>query len=130
MHGRNQTVCKKGKWILNSNACSQNMQSGHKDEIWHRKMYHSSNEKRQLTEWNNQIKTKLEHLKKRKPTNTWGFWKLTPSNKWRWKKKRKKEYSRRTRKVHETKTYQRNKYQGCPPCKIFGTILKVDLRRT
>ena len=26
---------------------------------------------------------KIEHSAKRKPTNTWGYWKLTPSNKWR-----------------------------------------------
>ena len=30
-----------------------------------------------------QIKKKLERSEKRKPTNTWGDWKLTQSNKWR-----------------------------------------------
>ena len=33
------------------------------------------------TEWNYQIKTKLERSAKRKPTNIWGYWKLTPLNK-------------------------------------------------
>ena len=40
-----------------------------------------------LTEWNYQVKTKLERSKERKPTNTWASWRLTPSNKWRWKTK-------------------------------------------
>ena len=28
------------------------------------------------------------------------------------------------------KPYQRNKYLGCSPCKIFGAILEVDQKRT
>ena len=32
-------------------------------------------------------KEKIERSEKRKPTNTWGYWKLITSNKWRWKKK-------------------------------------------
>ena len=52
---------------------------------------------------------KLERSEKRKPTNsTWEYWKVTPSNKWRWKKKIKYEYLRRTRKLLETKLYRRN----------------------
>ena len=47
---------------------------------------------RKWTKWNLQTKTKLERLEKRKPTNTWRYWKLTPSNKWRCKKKIRKEY--------------------------------------
>ena len=42
-------------------------------------------------ESNNQIKKKSERSEKRKPTNTWEYWKLTPSNKWRWKEKIKKK---------------------------------------
>ena len=49
--------------------------------------------KQHLTERNNQIKTKIEHLEKRKPTKSWGYWKLTPSNKKRWKKKFRKNIS-------------------------------------
>ena len=30
-----------------------------------------------------QVKERLERLEERKPTNTWAFWKLTRSNKWR-----------------------------------------------
>ena len=33
----------------NSNTHSENIQSGHKDGIWHRKMYHAGNEKLQTT---------------------------------------------------------------------------------
>ena len=36
-------------------------------------------------EWNYQITTKLERSEKRKPKNTWVSWRLTPSNKWKWK---------------------------------------------
>ena len=41
--------CKKRKRTENSNISSENIQSGHWDGIWHRKMYHASNEKRQTT---------------------------------------------------------------------------------
>ena len=39
--------------------------------------------KRHLTEWNYQIKTRLEYSERRKRTNTGASWKLTPLNKWR-----------------------------------------------
>ena len=50
---------------------------------------------------------KLERSEKRKRTNTWGYWKLKPSNKLRWKKI-KKEYLRKTRKLLKTKLYNWN----------------------
>ena len=57
----------------------------------------------------------------------------TPSNKWRWKKKlrlgisgEKESYSRQ-KYIEGT---LRDEYLGCPPHKIFGTILEVDQRRT
>ena len=37
--------------------------------------------KRHLTEWNYQIKTILERPEKRKRTNPWASWRMTPSNK-------------------------------------------------
>ena len=46
-----------------------------------------------LMDWNYQIKTSLERSQKTKPTNTWASWKLTPSNKWKWKTKFKKNIS-------------------------------------
>ena len=42
--------------------------------------------KRYLTEWNYQLKIRLEGSKKRKCTDTWASWRLTPSNEWRCKK--------------------------------------------
>ena len=60
--------------------------------------------KRNLTEWNYQIKTKLEHSKKRKRTNTWAFWRLTPSNKWKWMKERIKNIT------GKIKSYSRQNY--------------------
>ena len=44
---------------------TQNIQSGHRDGIWHRKMCHASNEKRETTPygWNGTTK--------RKHTNIW-----------------------------------------------------------
>ena len=62
-------------------------------------------------EWNCQIETRLERLEKRKRTNTWAFWKLTPSYKWRWEKNI-KEYLRRIRKLLETKLWSRNLIKG------------------
>ena len=40
--------------------------------------------KRHLTDGKGTMKSrkKLERSEKRKPTNTWEYWKLTPSNKW------------------------------------------------
>ena len=63
------------------------MQLGHRDVIWHRKdapykLRKEENDTLQ-TEWNYQIKKKIERSEKRKPTNTRGYWKLTPSNKMR-----------------------------------------------
>ena len=60
----------------------------------------------------NQKKKNSKRSEKRKPTNTWEYWKLTPSNKWKWKKKFKKQYLRRTRKVLETKLNSSNLVKG------------------
>ena len=40
----------------------------------------------------------------KKPTNTWEYWKLTPLNKWRWKKKLRKSIS------GEPESYSRQNY--------------------
>ena len=42
---------------------------------------------------NYQIRTKLGRSEKIKPTNTWVSWRLTPSNKWKWKTKFEKNIS-------------------------------------
>ena len=59
---------------------------------------------RQLTdgmEQPNQDKIRKEN---RKPTNTWGYWKLAPSNQRGWKKKLRKNIS------EESKSYWRQNY--------------------
>ena len=47
----------------------------------------------ELTEWNYQIKIRLERSQKTKPTNTWASWRLTPPNKWKRKTELKKNIS-------------------------------------
>ena len=55
--------------------------------------------------------TTLERSEKMRPTNTWVSWRLTPSNKCKWKKIR-KEYLRRTRKLLDIKLLSRNLIKG------------------
>ena len=56
------------------NTNCENIQSRYRNRISHRKLRRAINEK-----WNYQIKLSSEHLEKRKPTNIWEYWKLTPS---------------------------------------------------
>ena len=49
VHGRYQTVYQKLKRIPNPDTDSENMQSGHTDGIWHKKMCHVNNEKRKTS---------------------------------------------------------------------------------
>ena len=46
---RHQTVCQKGKRIGNPYTDSKNIQSRYRNGIWHRKMHHASNGKREMT---------------------------------------------------------------------------------
>ena len=55
---------------------------------------------------------KIRMLREKEPTNTWGYRKLTPSNKRRWKKKIKKEYFRRIRNLLKKKLCGRNLIKG------------------
>ena len=60
-----------------------------------------------------QIKLSSERSEKRKPTNTWGYWKLIESNNRKWKKKKlKKSISEYLRKLLETKLHSRNLVEG------------------
>ena len=71
-----------------------------------------------------------ESLKKRKIASIWEYWKRTPSNKRRWKKKKiRKEYFRRTWKIRETKHCNRNLIEGInfwvvPLGRFPGSFLK------
>ena len=49
VHGRHQTACQKQKRIGNSNTDYENITSGHRDGILHRKMCHANKEKRETT---------------------------------------------------------------------------------
>ena len=125
------------KRIGNSYIHCQKIQSEYRNGIWHRKMRHDSNEKRQTTPYERNGTTKsrkLERLEKRKLTNTWRYWKLSPSNKRREKKKKIRKNISEEPEATRDKTIkqehdQRNKYLGSPR-KILGTILEVDQRRT
>ena len=59
-----------------------------------KKMRHTNNEKRkqhmtEVIDLPKQVKIRTK-IRKRKCTNTWKYWKMIPSNKWRWKKKLKR----------------------------------------
>ena len=60
VHGRHQTVCQKWKRIGNSNTRRENLQSGQRNRIWHRKMRHASSEKRKTTHDGRKGTTKSE----------------------------------------------------------------------
>ena len=65
-------------------------------------------------EWNYQIKTKLERLEKRKPTNTWAS-NTDTTKQVEMKEKIKKENIRRTSKLIKTKLYSKNLIKGINP---------------
>ena len=105
----------KKKKIGNSNTRSQNIQSGHRNGIWHRKMCNASNEtgKRHLTdgmELPNQDKIKTLWEKE-----TYEYLEILEADTIKqvvMKEKIKKENLRRTRKLLETKLYSRNLIKG------------------
>ena len=49
--------------------------------IWHRIMCHANKEENDSLRTDGTTKL-IKNSEKRKPANTWGYWKLTPSNKW------------------------------------------------
>ena len=69
---------------------------------------------------------KIRTLREKETYKYLEYWKLTPSNKQRWKKKNKKEYLRKIRNLLETKLYCKFSSKGCPPCKILGIILIAE----
>ena len=58
------------------------------------------------------MKTRVELLEKRKPTNTWASWEADTFKQVEMKENIKKEYFRRTRMLLQTKLYSRNLIQG------------------
>ena len=70
--------------IEKSNTRSKNIQSTYRDRIWHRKMYHAKNEKREMThDGQNRATKKIRTLGEKETYKYLGVYKLTPSNKWR-----------------------------------------------
>ena len=73
-----------------------------------------------------------ENMKTLREKEMYKYWKLAPSNKWKWKKK-KTELSQENQKAIWDKTlsqepYKRDRYLGYRPRKILVTILEVDQR--
>ena len=102
---------KKRKRIGNSITRSQNIQSGHRDGIWHRKMHQANNksEKRHVTDWlelpnQDQIRTLGEKV----TYKYLGILEVDTIKKAVMIERIKKKYLRRTRKLLETKLYRRN----------------------
>ena len=93
----------------NSKTGSKNIQSGHWNGIWHRKICNARNDKWQTTSdwWNGTTKSRQDQnaRRKRERTYTWASRRLTPSNMRWWKKKLRKEHLRRTRKLLEPWLY-------------------------
>ena len=81
----------------------------------------------------NQEKKRM--IGEKKLTNTWEYWKLTPSKKWRWRKKLKKsifgEQGDYSKPNYIAETLSKGWTPGmCTPCEILETILQVDEGRT
>ena len=91
-------------------------------------MHHAHNEKRKRIELPNQDKDKA--LKEKETYKYMGISEVDTIKQAEMKEKTEKEYPRRTRKRLETKlhhiSHQMDKYLSGSPCKILGTILKVD----
>ena len=129
---------KNEKELETLNTRSQNIQSGHWDGIWHRKMCHASYKKRKMTlyGWNGITKLWPNENAQRKGNLqiSLGILEADIFKQEEMKEKIKKEYFRTTRKLFETKLSSRNLIKGIntwvvPPRKIFGAIFEVDQRR-
>ena len=120
------------KLFGNSNTHNQNIQSGHKIGIWHRKMRHASNEKRQTTPYgrNGTTKSRKNRMLGERETNKYlGILEADTIKQEEMKEKIQKEYFRRTRKLLETKLYRRNFIKGMntwavPRVRYSGLFLK------
>ena len=116
---------KKWKRTENFNTCSYNIQSGHRDGTWHRKIFQANNEKRQTMdgiELPNQDKISTLGEKA-----TYKYLSILEAEARRWKKKLgiSQENQKATRdKTILQKPYQRNKYLGCTRVRYSRPFLK------
>ena len=100
---------------LETNTRSENLQSGHRNGIWHRKMYHAGNEKQQTTpDGRNGIpnEDKIRTLGEKETYKYLDILEVDAIKQVEMKEKIKKEYLRRTRKLLETKLCSRNLIKG------------------
>ena len=116
---------------------TKNIQSRYRNGIWRRKRRHACNERWQMTHDGRSRTTKSSNNQNaRRKGNLLGvirsWYYQTSGNK---RKKIPKRVSQKSQKITRDKTLlqepcQRDKYLGCPPRKILGTILEVDKRIT
>ena len=103
--------CKKSKRIGNSNTHSENIQSKLWDGIWHEKLCHANNEKRQTTPVGRNGTTKSRKIRTHGQKKTYkylGMLEADTIKQVEMKERIKKEYLRRKRKLPKTKVYCRN----------------------
>ena len=125
---------------LETQIQTENIQSRYRNGIWHRKICHASNQKWQTTHNGRYRTTKSStHLNPRRKENLLilgdiGRWHHQANRKERKTKQNKKRIFQKNQNITRDKTLlqelcQRNKYLGCLPCRILGTILEVNQRR-
>ena len=99
----------------NPSTGSKNLQSGYKDGIWHRKMYHANNENQKTSTGRKNRTTKSrknQNARRKGNLQVLGNIRNGHSQTCGDEKKIKKEYHRRTRKLFEIKLYSRNLIKG------------------
>ena len=116
VHRQHQTVFQKWKRIGKSDTRIQNIQSWHRDGIWHRKIRLVRNENRKTTHYtrNGTTKSRKSQNAQRKGNlqirGDIGSWRHQTRGDER--KKKKKWYFKRTSKLLEIKLYSRNLIKG------------------
>ena len=117
---------------LEINTNNKNIQSGHRNVIWHRKMCHAHNGKWEKT--NNRIELpKWEWIKmfrEKENQKYFGILEADTIKQVEMKEKITKRVSQMNKKASWNKcmqqeSHQRDKNLGCPPHKILGTILEM-----
>ena len=134
VHGWHKIICKKSKRIGNSYTHRHNIQPGHRNGIWHRKMCMlvMKSGKRHMTdgiELPNQ--DRIRTLEEKESYKYLGILEADTIKQVQMKDMIRKENAKTTRdKNLQQKPHQRNKYLGCGPCQILGTLSQVDQRGT
>ena len=127
-------VCKKRKRIGNSNTGSENIQSRHRDWIWHRKMSHANNKRWKTTndEKNRTAKSRKNQNARRKG-NLQIFWNIGSGHHQTLKKRKEKIILPVNKKNFSKSNYiaeisWKGKMPRLSPPKIVMTIFDTDQR--